>query len=112
MTGPLIVGLLVAAATYLVLQRGLVRIVLGVVVLGHASHVLLLLAGGIDRRGIPFAGTTEAADPLPQAFALTAIVISFGITAFLLGLAYRWSDFLVEPAEPEPDEGDGEGEGP
>lgn len=93
MTDPVIVGLLVAAATYLILQRGLVRVVLGLVVLGHATHVLLLLAGGMDRRGIPFPGVEDAADPLPQAFALTAIVISFGVTAFLLGLAYRWSDF-------------------
>lgn len=101
MTDPIIVGLLFAAATYLILQRGLVRIVLGIVVLGHATHVLLLLAGGLDRRGIPFAGTADAADPLPQAFALTAIVISFGITAFLLGVAYRWSDYPGEAADDE-----------
>lgn len=104
MTDPLIVGLLVATATYLILQRGLVRIVLGLIVLGHATHILLLMAGGLDRRGIPFPGIEDAADPLPQAFALTAIVISFGITAFLLGLAYRWSDF--EGSALDPDRGD------
>jgi multicomponent Na+:H+ antiporter subunit C len=96
MTDPIIVGLLVATATYLVLQRGLVRVVLGLVVLGHATHILLLMAGGLDRRGIPFPGVADAADPLPQAFALTAIVISFGVTAFLLGIAYRWSDFVSD----------------
>ena len=94
MTDPLIVGLLVGVATYLVLQRGLVRIVLGLIVLGHGAHVLLLLAGGLERRGIAFPGVAEAADPLPQAFALTAVVISFGVTAFLLGLAYRWSEVI------------------
>ncbi len=110
MTDPLIVGLLVAAATYLILQRGLVRIVLGLVVLGHGTHVLLLLAGGLDRRGIPFPGVADAADPLPQAFALTAIVISFAITAFLLGLAYRWCD-VIGPGDTDVDESDG-GDGP
>jgi multicomponent Na+:H+ antiporter subunit C len=105
MTDPIIVGLLVATATYLILQRGLVRIVLGIVVLGHASHILLLLAGGLDRRGIPFAGVAAAADPLPQAFALTAIVISFGVTAFLLAIAYRWSDIIGSDASDEEESG-------
>ena len=86
----LIVGLLVAAGIYLVLQRGLARITLGFVLLAHAVNVLLVASGGVARRGAPFAGAARApADPLPQAFALTAIVISFGVTAFLLALAYR-----------------------
>jgi multicomponent Na+:H+ antiporter subunit C len=92
MTGALLVGVLAAAGTYLLFQRGLVRIALGFVLLGHAVNVLLLLAGGTARRGVPIEGspgTSAPADPLPQAFALTAIVISFGITAFLLALAFR-----------------------
>jgi multicomponent Na+:H+ antiporter subunit C len=94
-TAAIIVGLLAAGGTYLVLQRGIVRLALGFVLLGHAATTLLVAAGGIDRRGVPFIGASGTpADPLPQAFALTAIVISFGITAFLLTLAFRGRDVL------------------
>ncbi|HSJ50379.1 MAG TPA: NADH-quinone oxidoreductase subunit K [Actinomycetota bacterium] len=90
MSVAIVVGALVAAGTYLILQRGVVRITLGFVVLGHAANVLLLAAGGIDRRGVPFEGSPASpADPLPQAFALTAVVIGFGVTGFLLSLAHR-----------------------
>lgn len=95
MSGAVMVGMLAAAGAYLVLQRGLVRIVLGFALLGHAATVLVVVAGGIGRRGVPIAGEPgPAADPLPQAFALTAIVITFGITAFLLALARRARDVL------------------
>ncbi|RLK12303.1 multisubunit sodium/proton antiporter MrpC subunit [Micromonospora sp. M71_S20] len=81
------VGVLVAAAVHLLLQRGQLRVILGFLLLGHAVNVLLLSAGGLDRRTPAFeGGGEEMADPLPQAFALTAIVISFGITLYLLGL--------------------------
>ncbi len=97
MTGALIVGLLAAGGTYLVLQRGLVRVALGFVLLGHAINVLLVVSGGIERRGVPLAGATRPpADPLPQAFALTAIVIGFAVTAFLLALASRSRDVLPD----------------
>jgi multicomponent Na+:H+ antiporter subunit C len=87
-----IVGVLFGGGTYLVLQRTLTRIVLGLALWSHAVNVLLLMAGG--RAGIPpliEAGVPASryADPLPQAMVLTAIVIGFGITAFLLALAYR-----------------------
>ncbi len=108
MTGPVIVGMLVATAVYLIMQRGIVRIVLGLTVLTHGAHVMLLLAGGLDRRAVPFVGSEGAADPLPQAFALTSIVISFGVTGFLLALAYRAADVLGDddtererPADPD-----------
>lgn len=93
MSGAIIVGLLAATAVVLVLQRGLVRTALGLLLLGHAVNVLLVLSGGSSRRGVPFVGHAgAAADPLPQAFALTAIVISFGITAFILALAARLNE--------------------
>lgn len=107
MTAAIIVGLLAAGGTYLVLQRGIVRMALGFVLLGHASTTLLIAAGGVARRGVPFIGEVgPAADPLPQAFALTAIVISFGITAFLFTLAFRSRDVLghddiEDPAIPD-----------
>ncbi len=95
MTAALVVGLLTAGGTYLVLQRGIVRVALGFVLLGHAATTLLVASGGVARRGVPFVGEAgPLADPLPQAFALTAIVISFGITAFLLTLAFRGRDVL------------------
>jgi multicomponent Na+:H+ antiporter subunit C len=95
MTAAIIVGLLTTGGVYLVLQRGIVRMALGFVLLGHAATTLLVASGGVARRGVPFIGASgEAADPLPQAFALTAIVISFGITAFLLTLAFRGRETL------------------
>jgi len=85
-------GLLVAAGTWLVLQRLLLHLVLGIGLLGHAANLLVFAAGGVSESpafapgGTPLPG---AADPLPQALVLTAIVIGFGATAFLLALAWR-----------------------
>jgi multicomponent Na+:H+ antiporter subunit C len=84
------VGVLFTGGTYLLLQRTLTRTILGLVLYGHAVNVLLLLAGG--RAGAPpLVDGTDApiADPLTEAMALTSIVITFGIVAFLLALAYR-----------------------
>jgi multicomponent Na+:H+ antiporter subunit C len=89
-----LVGVLFAGGTYLLLQRSLTRIVLGLAMLSHGVNVLLLLSGGPPGRP-PFVGPegpgdpSRYADPLPHAMALTAIVISFAITAFLLSMAYR-----------------------
>jgi multicomponent Na+:H+ antiporter subunit C len=83
------IGLLAAAGTFLVLQRGMIRIILGFVLLTHAVNLLIIAAGGVARRDAPFIGgdTAMAADPLPQAFVLTAIVIAFAITVVLATLA-------------------------
>lgn len=88
-----VVGVLYAAGAYLVLQRTLTRVVIGLVLLGHGANLLLLMAGG-PPGAAPLLGEdggapTGAADPLPQALALTAVVITFGVVAFLLALAYR-----------------------
>jgi multicomponent Na+:H+ antiporter subunit C len=81
---------LFAVGTYLVLQRALSRVIIGLGILSHGANTLLMAAG---RRGTPpIIGRGDSArfsDPLAQALALTAIVISFGVTAFLLSLAYR-----------------------
>ena len=85
------VGVLYAVGTYLLLQRTLTRIVIGLALLGHGANLLLLLAGG-PPGAPPLIGNDplqRVADPLPQAMALTAIVITFGVLAFLLALAYR-----------------------
>lgn len=83
------IGVLAAAGTYLVLQRGMIRIILGFVLLTHAVNLLIIAAGGAARRDAPFIGgdTSFAADPLPQAFVLTAIVIAFAITVVLATFA-------------------------
>lgn len=98
----LAIGGLVSVGTYLVTARSLSRIVLGFSMLGHAAVLSLLVAGG--RAGEPpLADATtpeESSNPLPQALSLTAIVISFGLTLFLLALARRQrlltGDDLVE----------------
>lgn len=95
MTLALSVGILVGGAVYLMLQRGLVRVVLGFMLLGHAANLLLISAGVTATRDIPFIGeaaAAAAADPLPQAFVLTSIVISFSITVYMLTLAATDSD--------------------
>ncbi|MBA2318304.1 MAG: NADH-quinone oxidoreductase subunit K [Euzebyales bacterium] len=96
-----LVGVLFAVGTFLLLQRTLTRVIFGIAVLGHGANLLLLLAGGRagdpplvegsgETRGLVGAsGGAGFVDPLPQALALTAIVISFGAVAFLLTLAYR-----------------------
>lgn len=83
------IGLLTAAGVFLVLQRGMIRIILGFVLLTHAVNLLIIAAGGAQRRVAPFIGgdLSAAADPLPQAFVLTAIVIAFAITVVLATLA-------------------------
>lgn len=85
-----VIGVLYGVGVWLLLQRSLSRIVIGLAVLGHGANLLLLAAGG--RAGDPpLAGADPAttADPLPQALALTAIVITFGVSAFLLSMAHR-----------------------
>ncbi len=76
--------------TYLLMQRKLSRLIIGLGLIGHGANVVFLAA---TRRGEPpIIGTgdpADFADPMPQSLVLTAIVISFGVTALLLALAYR-----------------------
>lgn len=84
-------GVLVACGTYLVLERTLTRIVIGLSLMAHGVNVLLLASGGAAGRPALLDGTDPSAmtDPLPQAMMLTAIVIGLGTTAFGMALAYR-----------------------
>lgn len=91
LTMALVVGALYAVGFYLLMQRSLMRVLLGIVVVGHGATLLLQLAGGPPGRA-PIVGTAPPetfTDPLPQALALTAIVITFALTTFLLALGYR-----------------------
>ncbi|HET7350806.1 MAG TPA: Na(+)/H(+) antiporter subunit C [Marmoricola sp.] len=90
------VSLILAAAAmigcgvYLVLERSLTRVLVGLVMLGNGVNVLFLVSGGpAGRAPIVGTGSSPMSDPLPQALVLTAIVISLGTTAFVLAMAYR-----------------------
>lgn len=104
MSGALLlaIGMLTSVGIYLITSRSLSRILLGFSLLGHAAVLALIGAGGPAGEP-PLANvvdSSEAANPLPQALALTAIVIGFGLTLFLLALARRQQlftgDDLVE----------------
>lgn len=90
----LFIGMLVcyACGVYMLLERSFTRIVLGTLLIGNATNLLLFLTVG-ELGSTPLAGGGEApenfTDPLPQAFILTAIVITFATTAFMLALLYR-----------------------
>ena len=87
-----IVAVLYGAGAYMLMQRTLTKVVLGLALLSHGANLLLMIVGG--RSGVAplvglFTGEDVVADPIPQALALTAIVISFAMTAFALALAFR-----------------------
>ena len=100
----LLSGLFFAAAVYLMLARQVVRILVGVALLGNGVNLLLFVAGRITRDIPPVIVSGEtlpasAANPLPQALILTAIVISFSFFSFLMVLAYRtWQTLGVDDA--------------
>lgn len=109
----LLVGIFFASSVFLLLSRSLIRILLGIVILGNAANLLIFTSGRILREVppiIPFEAMTppgDIANPLPQALILTAIVISFSIFVFLLVLVFRayqalGSDLTPEMGEAEP----------
>lgn len=85
----ILVGVLFAAGTYLLLHRTVTRIILGVGVLANGVNVLIVAAGARSGEAPVIGRGGTLTDPLPQALVLTAIVIGFAVTAFLLALAWR-----------------------
>lgn len=87
----LAIGVLFGVGTYFLLTRSLLKVVVSLILISHAVHLLLLTMGGLREGAPPLVEASGAAatDPLPQALILTSIVISFGITAFLIVLSYR-----------------------
>lgn len=104
------IGILTATGVYLVLRQRTFPVVLGLALLSYAVNVFLFSMGRlvVDKPPILLDGVTSYTDPLPQALVLTAIVISFGMTAFLVVLALRayletGNDHVDGEAEPEVD---------
>lgn len=89
----ILIGGLTSAGVYLLLERNLTRMLLGLLLVGNAVNILILTVGGPAGnppiRGRTTDGRTATADPLAQGMILTAIVISMGIAAFVLALTYR-----------------------
>ena len=91
-----VVGVMVASGLYLMLQRRLLHLLLGIALLGNGVNMSIVIAAGIDHQAkppvIPLGETAlqaPYADPLPQALVLTAIVIGFGVLGFAVALAWR-----------------------
>jgi multicomponent Na+:H+ antiporter subunit C len=88
-----LIGALTSAGVYLLLERNMTRMLLGLLLVGNAINLLILIVGSPSGnppvRGRTSNGATTTADPLAQGMILTAIVISMGIAAFVLALAYR-----------------------
>jgi multicomponent Na+:H+ antiporter subunit C len=90
-----VVGGLFAAGVYLMLRRSVVKLFLGLAILTNAVNLLIFTGAGLVRDRAAFVPDNAAspeppyADPLPQAFILTAIVIGFGVLAFAVALILR-----------------------
>lgn len=88
------IGLLFAAGVYLVLRRDAVRVVIGSLVVSQSANMYLMAMGGFGGSAPILShhgGTSHhVTDPVPQALVLTAIVIGFATTAFVLSLTYRF----------------------
>src|SRR5690625_3476608 len=87
----ILTGVLVTVATYLVLSKNIIQIILGTAVFTHANHLLIMIMGRLANENVPLLGESgeQYADALPQALILTSIVISFCVTAVFLVIAYR-----------------------
>jgi len=91
----IVIGTLYAGGLYMMMRRNLVQLIIGLGLLSHGANLLIFTAGGLRKGGAPIIPEGEKvlshlpADPLPQALILTAIVISFAVTAFALVLFLR-----------------------
>ncbi|WP_417684716.1 Na+/H+ antiporter subunit C [Roseibium sp.] len=90
-----LIGVFFAVSVYLMLSRQLVRMLLGIAILGNAVNLMIFTAGRLTRQVPPlipeelYTPAVATANPLPQALVLTAIVISFSFFAYLLVLTFR-----------------------
>jgi multicomponent Na+:H+ antiporter subunit C len=90
-----LVGVMVAASVYLILDRNLIRFIFGLILVGNAINLLIFAVGRLDSQRPPLipvhatAAQETLANALPQALILTAIVIGFALLAFIFVLFYR-----------------------
>jgi len=87
-----LMAVMYAAGVYVMLERSLTRVLVGFLLVGNATNLLILIMSGRPGSSPIVTGTgldLSMADPVPQVLMLTAIVINFGITALLLALIYR-----------------------
>ena len=112
------IGVLMAAAVYLMLARNVLRFLFGLILISNAANLTIFAAGRLTEGEPPLippganAPLTDVANALPQALVLTAIVIGFGLFAFALTLMFRaytalktpYSDEMrvAEPVDPKP----------
>lgn len=101
----IVMAVLFAAGVYAMLERSLTRVLFGFMLLGNAANLLLLIVMGVPGRAPFFGEEGEISDPLPQALTLTAIVITFAVTAFMLALIYRsWQLGQADTVEDDEDD--------
>ena len=90
---PIVTGILYSAGLYLILHRSFMKLILGIIVMGHATNLFLFVISRLSDKPALLNGSKvsidEMADPVPQALILTAIVIGFGIQAFAIVLLKR-----------------------
>ena len=102
-----LIGLLYAAGFYMLMRRNIVKMIIGLSLLGHGANLLIFTSGGLTKGKAPLvpegakALTEATADPLPQALILTAIVIGFGVLAFALVLFQQTYKAI---GSPDPDD--------
>lgn len=96
-----LIGGLFAIAIYLMLRRTVARVILGLALLTNATNLLIFTVGGLTRAAPPLIPDGQdrpvapIADPMPQSLILTAIVIGFGVLAFMMVLAFRTTQVVV-----------------
>ena len=87
-----LMAVMYGTGVYVMLERSLTRILIGFMLVGNATNLLIFLMSGRSGESPIIDGATDGADivdPVPQVLMLTAIVINFGVTAFILALIYR-----------------------
>jgi multicomponent Na+:H+ antiporter subunit C len=102
------IGGLISCGVYLLLERSVTRMLLGLLLIGNAINLLIITASGPPGKPPVHPSDTDGnttADPLAQGMVLTAIVITMGVAAFVLALAYRaYRLTAVEVVDKDPED--------
>lgn len=91
----ILVGVFYSSGIYMMFRRSMVKLLIGLMLLGNGANILIFLMGGLTKARAPIIDEKHTvfidiyADPIPQALILTAIVISFALTAFAIVLLKR-----------------------